>query len=78
MSEQPYHGTREPLLDDIHEIMFSIRTSAEIGLLYAEAGDALGIEYQTRKLIAYVKAVIPSVKALRATPDASHGGKEAA
>lgn len=78
MSEQSYHGTREPLLDDIYEIMFSIRTSAEIGLLYAEAGDALGIEYQTRKLIAYVKAVIPSVKALRATSDASHGGKEAA
>lgn len=66
MSDAPaHHGTPRALFEFAAETMVMAHISAELAATYAGIGDAAGLEYQTRRLIAYVKAVIPTVKEIR-------------
>ena len=63
--EPPPTGSREELLAFAAENLHMAGIQASLGVTYAEIGDAAGLEYATRRLVAYVKAVIPTVKDLR-------------
>lgn len=52
------------LVEFVHEMIDCTRIQAEIGLLYVEAGDAIGLAYVSRKMAAYMRAAIPIVKEL--------------
>lgn len=73
---EPYHGTRAALFDFIGENMAMARVQAELGVTYASIGDAAGLEYATRRMVAYVKAIIPTVKELRPPRSETPEGSE--
>lgn len=60
-----YHGTPQALRDFIGETLFLARIQADLAVTYAEIGDDTGLEYTTRRLTAYVRAALATLKDLR-------------
>lgn len=61
----PFHGTAWAWREEIAELAW--RAGVETGLLqtYATVGDDAGLEYATRRLTAYTKAILDFVLELR-------------
>ncbi|HEY8381585.1 MAG TPA: hypothetical protein VIL09_05475 [Microvirga sp.] len=71
MNQTPrFHGTPEALRDFIGETLFLARIQADLGVTYAEIGDDIGLEYTTRRLTAYVRAALATLKDLRKDKEA--------
>lgn len=64
-----YHGTPAPVLDFVHEQLDCIRIRAEIGTRYAEVGDAAGLAYTMRGIMASMRAIAPCVVSLQPSAD---------
>lgn len=66
MSEEPAPAENyAALFEYAGEMLDMARIHSQLGTTYASIGDLAGLEYSTRRVIAYLKSAIPSVKELR-------------
>ena len=66
MANHVSHGTPAALREYIHEMAGMATLQAELVMRYAELGDDVGLEYATRKWIAYTRTVIGTLGDLKA------------
>jgi hypothetical protein len=64
--DQIFHGTPAAYREFIEENLSMARIQAELGATYAAIGDDTGLEYATRRLVAYTRAVIATLGDLKA------------
>jgi hypothetical protein len=76
-SEQISHGTPAAFREYIFEMAGLAAIQAELAMRYAELGDDVGLEYATRRWVAYTRAALGTLKDLRAInerkEDRAHG-----
>ncbi len=77
MSDSISHGTPAAFREYIFEMAGLAAIQAELAMRYAELGDDAGLEYATRKWVAYTRAAVGSLRDLRAMnerkEDHTHG-----
>lgn len=56
---------RRELFDYAAEHMALAAISADLAVTYAQTGDLAGLDYSVRKAVAYLRAVVPTVRDLR-------------
>ena len=66
MQDHISHGTPAAYREFIEESLAMARIQAELGATYAAIGDDVGLEYATRRLVAYTRAVIGTLGDLKA------------
>jgi hypothetical protein len=59
------HGTPAAFREFIGECLAMVRVQAELGETYCGIGDDVGLEYSIRRLVAYTKAVLPTLADLK-------------
>ncbi len=69
MSDSISHGTPAAFREHIYEMAGLAAIQAELAMRYAELGDDTGLEYATRKWVAYTRAAVGSLKDLRGMND---------
>jgi hypothetical protein len=71
------HGTPAAFRAYIFEMAGLAAIQAELAMRYAELGDDVGLEYATRRWVAYTRAALGTLKDLRAInerkEDRAHG-----
>ncbi len=65
MSDSVSHGTPAAFREYIFEMAGLAAIQAELAMRYAELGDDAGLEYATRKWVAYTRAALGTLKDLR-------------
>ncbi len=68
-SDHISHGTPAAFRAYIFEMAGLAAIQAELAMRYAELGDDTGLEYATRRWVAYTRAAVGSLKDLRAMND---------
>ncbi len=66
MSDTISQGTPAAFREHIYEMAGLAAIQAELAMRYAELGDDAGLEYATRKWVAYTRAAVGSLRDLRA------------
>jgi histidine ammonia-lyase len=69
MSDSISHGTPAAFRKHIYEMAGLVAIQAELAMQYAELSDDTGLEYATRKWVAYTRAAVGSLKDLRGMND---------
>ncbi len=69
MSDSISHGTPAAFREYIHEMAGLAAIQTELAMRYAELGDDCGLEYATRRWVAYTRAALGTLKDLRAMND---------
>jgi hypothetical protein len=69
MNDTISHGTPAAFRAYIHEMAGLAAIQAELAMMYAELGDDTGLEYATRRWVAYTRAAVDTLKDLRKTND---------
>ena len=65
-SDHISHGTPAAFREHIFEMAGLAAIQAELAMRYAELGDDVGLEYATRRWIAYTRAALGTLKDLKA------------
>ncbi len=60
------HGSADALREYIHEMAGMAALQAELAMKYAEIGDDTGLEYATRRWVAYTRAALATMVDLKA------------
>jgi hypothetical protein len=61
------HGSPDAYREFIGEALELVRINAQQGVTYAAIGDDVGLEYATRRVVAYARAAITTLTDLRQT-----------
>ncbi len=65
MANHISHGTPAAYREFIAESLSMARIQAELGATYAEIGDDAGLEYAIRRMVAYTRAALGTLKDLK-------------
>ncbi len=68
-SDQVSHGTPAAFREYIYEMAGLAAIQAELAMRYAELGDDVGLEYATRRWVAYTRAAFGTLKDLKQMND---------
>ncbi len=68
-SDRISHGTPAAFREYIHEMAGLAAIQTELAMRYAELGDDVGLEYATRRWVAYTRAAFGTLKDLKQMND---------